>query len=59
MNKIMKIRLYFFASIFIPFVAIEFLPWWLSAPISIVCFFSFWTVCIAAKKYSEELKENT
>jgi len=57
MNKLWKTRFLFLSSIFLPFVAIAFLPWWLSVPISIVFFFVFIATVIAAIKYIEEDKK--
>ena len=57
MNKWWKIRFLFLCSIFLPFIAIAFLPWWLSVPITIVLIFVFIATAIVAVRYVKEEKE--
>jgi hypothetical protein len=57
MNKCWRIRFLFLASIFLPFIAIAFLPWWLSAPITIVFLFVFIATVIKAIEHIEEEKK--
>jgi hypothetical protein len=57
MNKFWRIRFLFLVSIFLPFVTIAFLPWWLSAPITIVFLFVFIATVIKAIEYIKEEKK--
>jgi hypothetical protein len=57
MNRWWKIRILFLASIFLPFIAIAFLPWWLSVPTTILFIFIFIGTLIKGMKYVEEEKE--
>jgi amino acid permease len=54
-----KVRLYFLFGLFTPFVAIEFLPWWLGVPVALFSFLYIFVAFALAKKIKEDLNKET
>jgi hypothetical protein len=52
-----KVRLYFLFGLFTPFVAIEFLPWWLGVPVAIFSVLYVFVALAMAKKIGIDDKE--
>jgi amino acid permease len=54
-----KVRLCFLFGLFTPFVAIEFLPWWLGVPIAIFSFLYIFVALAMAKKIKTDSEKDT
>jgi hypothetical protein len=55
MSKIWKCRISFLVGIFTPFIAIEFLPWWLGVPVAILSAMYIAVAIKLAKEISKDM----